>query len=194
METQEYGVQGEGVNGDVSYTMPILGSYYYLIGLYATYISSGSESSGSESSYTTEDESTTSERRSDSGNSDFQSLECMQHFTLMLNRCLLIQFLILLDYQTTASELWDLSSTTTSTSECSTSQSSDECFSYLCQSIILLPCCSGTTTTHQQYLCAKRMPTRPQIKMPPDCGNHQRSNNRRLHPVLSGPFTSCHRR
>ena len=51
----------------------------------------------------------------------------MQHFTLVLNRCLLIQLLILLDYQTTASELWDLSSTTTSTSECSTSQSSDEC-------------------------------------------------------------------
>ena len=126
METQEYGVQGEGVNGDVSNTMPMLGSYYYLIGLYATYISSGSVSSGSESSYTTEDESTTSERRSDSGNSDFQSLECMQHFTLMLNRCLLIQLLILLDYQTTASELWDLSSTTTSTSEGSTSQSSDK--------------------------------------------------------------------
>ena len=71
METQEYGLQGEGLNGDVSHTMPILGSYYYLIGLYATYISSGSESSGSESSYTTEDESNTSERRSDSGNSDF---------------------------------------------------------------------------------------------------------------------------
>ena len=126
METQEYGVQGEGVNGDVSHTMPMLGSYYYLIGLYATYISSGSDTSGSESSYTTEDESTTSERRSDSGNSYFQSLECMQHFTLMLNRCLLTQLLILLDYQTTASELWDSSSTTTSTSECSTSQFSDE--------------------------------------------------------------------
>ena len=126
METQEYGVQGEGVNGDVSYTMPMLGSYYYLIGLYATYISSGSETSGSESSYTTEDESTTLERKSDSGNSDFQSLECMQHFTLMLNRCLLIQLLILSDYLTTASELWDSSSTTTSTSECSTSQFSDE--------------------------------------------------------------------
>ena len=126
METQEYGVQGEGVNGDVSYTMTMLGSYYYLIGLYATYISSGSETSGSESSYTTEDESTTSERKSNSGNSDFQSLECMQHFTLMLNRCLLIQLLILSDYQTTASELWDSSSTTTSTSEYSTSQFSDE--------------------------------------------------------------------
>ena len=71
METQEYGLQGEGLNGDVSHTMPILGSYYYLIGLYATYISSGPESSGSESSYTTEDESNTSERRSDPGNSDF---------------------------------------------------------------------------------------------------------------------------
>ena len=69
METQEYGLQGEELNGDVSHTMPILGSYYYLIGLYATYISSGSESS--ESSYTTEDESNTSERRSDSGNFDF---------------------------------------------------------------------------------------------------------------------------
>ena len=126
METQEYGVQGGAVNGDVSHTMPMLGSYYYFIGLYATYISSGSETSGSGSSYTTEDESTTSERKSDSGNSDFQSLECMQCFTLMLNRCLLIQLLILSDYQTTASELWDSSSTTTSTSECSTSQFSDE--------------------------------------------------------------------
>ena len=69
METQEYGLQGEELNGDVSHTMPILGGYYYLIGLYATYISSGSESS--ESSYTTEDESNTSERRNDSGNFGF---------------------------------------------------------------------------------------------------------------------------
>ena len=122
METQECGVQGGEVNGDVSQTMPMLGSYYYFIGLYAAYISSGSETSGSETSYTTEDESTTSERKSDSGNSNFQSLECMQHFTLMLNRCLLIQLLILLDYHTTASELWDSSST----SESSTSQFSDE--------------------------------------------------------------------
>ena len=95
METQEYGVQGGEVNGDVSQTMPMLGSYYYFIGLYAAYISSGSETSGSEPSYTTEDESTTSERKSHSGNSNFQSLECMQHFTLMLNRYLLIQLLIL---------------------------------------------------------------------------------------------------
>ena len=122
METQEYGVQGGEVNGDVPQTMPMLGSYYYFIGLYAAYISSGSETSGSETSYTTEDESTTSERKSNSGNSNFQSLECMQHFTLMLNRCLLIQLLILLDYHTTASELWDSSST----SESSTSQFSDE--------------------------------------------------------------------
>ena len=71
MDTQEYGLQGEGVNGDVSHTMPMLGSYYYLNGFYATYISSGSETSGSESSYITEDESTTSERRSDSGNTNF---------------------------------------------------------------------------------------------------------------------------
>ena len=71
METQEYGVQGGEVNGDVSQTMPMLGSYYYFIGLYATYISSESETSGSETSYTSEedmdDESTTSERKSDSG-------------------------------------------------------------------------------------------------------------------------------
>ena len=126
METQDYGVQGGEVNGDVSQTMPMLGSYYYFIGLYAAYISSESETSGSETSYTTEDESATSERKSDSGNSNFQSLECMQHFTLMLNRCLLIQLLILSDYHTTASELWDSSSTSTSTSESSTSQFSDE--------------------------------------------------------------------
>ena len=124
METKDYGVQGGEVNVDVSQTMPMLGSYYYFIGLYATYISSESETSGSETSYTTEDESTTSERKSNSSNSNFQSLECMQHFTLMLNRCLLIQLLILSDYHTTASELWDSSST--STSESSTSQFSDE--------------------------------------------------------------------
>ena len=82
------------MNGDVSHTMPLLGSYYYLNGFYATYISSGSETSGSESSYITENESTTSERSSNSGNTNFQSLECMQHFTLMLNRFLLIQLLI----------------------------------------------------------------------------------------------------
>ena len=108
----------------------MLGSYYYFIGLYAAYISSGSETSGSETSgsetsFTTEDESTTSERKSDA-NSNFQSLEFMQHFSLMLNRCLLIQLFILIDYHTTASELWDSSSTSTSTSESSTSQLSDE--------------------------------------------------------------------
>ena len=89
METQDYGVQGGDVNGDVSQTMPMLGIYYYFMGLYATYISSESETSGSETSYTSEedmeDESTTSDRKSDSGNPIFQSLECMQHFTLMLN-------------------------------------------------------------------------------------------------------------
>ena len=86
METQDYGVQGGEVNGDVSQTMPMLGIYYYFIGLYATYISSESETSGSETSYTSEedmdDESTTSERKSDSGNPNFQSLECMQHFII----------------------------------------------------------------------------------------------------------------
>ena len=88
METQDYGIQGGEVNGDVNKTMPMLGRYYYLIGLYATYISSESETSGSETSYS--DESTTSERKNDSGNSNFQSLKCMQHFTLMLNRYVLI--------------------------------------------------------------------------------------------------------
>ena len=127
METQDYGVQGGEVNGDVSQTMPMLGIYYYFIGLYATYISSESETSGSETSYTSEedmdDESTTSDRKSNSGNPNSQSLECMQHFTLMLNRCLMIQLLILSDYHTTASELWDTSSTSTSTSaKSSTSQ------------------------------------------------------------------------
>ena len=121
METQDYGVQGGEVNGDVSQTMPMLGIYYYLIGLYATYFSSESETSGSETSYPSEedmdDESSTSDKKSNSGNPNFQSLECMQHFTLMLNRCLMNQLLILSDYQTTASELWDTSSTSTSTSQ-----------------------------------------------------------------------------
>ena len=127
METQDYGVQG----GDVSQTMPMLGLYYDLMGFYATYISSESETSGSETSYTSEedmeDESTTSDRKSDSGNPIFQSWECMQHFTLMLNSSLMIQLLILSDYLTTASELWDTSSTSTSTSvKSSTSQYSDD--------------------------------------------------------------------
>ena len=131
METQDYGVQGGDVNGDVSQTMPMLGIYYYFMGFYATYISSESETSGSETSYTSEedmeDESTTSDRKSDSGNPIFQSLECMQHLTLMLNSSLMIQLLILSDYLTTASELWDTSSTSTSTSvKSSTSQYSDE--------------------------------------------------------------------
>ena len=131
METQDYGVQGGDVNGDVSQTMPMLGIYYYFMGFYATYISSESETSGSETSSTSEedmeDESTTSDRKSDSGNPIFQSLECMQHFTLMLNSFLMIQLLILSDYLTTASELWDTSSTSTSTSvKSSTSQYSDD--------------------------------------------------------------------
>ena len=120
METQDYGVQGGDVNGDVSLTMPMLGIYYYFMGFYATYISSESETSGSETSSTSEedmeDESTTSDRKSYSGNPIFQSLECMQHFTLMLNSSLMIQLLILSDYLTTAPVLWDTSSTSTSTS------------------------------------------------------------------------------
>ena len=131
METQDYGVQGGDVNGDVSLTMPMLGIYYYFMGFYATYISSESETSGSETSSTSEedmeDESTTSDRKSNSGNPIFQSSECMQHFTLMLTSFLMIQLLILSDYLTTASELWDTSSTSTSTSvKSSTSQYSDE--------------------------------------------------------------------
>ena len=109
----------------------MLGIYYYFIGLYATYISSESETSGSETSCTSEedmdDESTTSDRKSNSGNPNLQSLECMQHLTLMLNSSLMIQLLILSDYLTTASELWDTSSTSTSTSvKSSTSQYSDD--------------------------------------------------------------------
>ena len=51
----------------------------------------------------------------------------MQHLTLMLNSSLMIQLLILSDYLTTASELWDTSSTSTSTSvKSSTSQYSDD--------------------------------------------------------------------
>ena len=56
METQDYGVQGGDVNGDVSQTMPILGIYYYFMGFYATYISSESETSGSETSSTSEED------------------------------------------------------------------------------------------------------------------------------------------
>ena len=124
METQDYGVQGGDVNGDVSQTMPMLGIYYYFMGFYAIYISSESETSDSETSSTTsismENESTTSDRKNDAGNPIFQSLECIQHFTL-------IQLLILSGYLTTASELWDTSSTSTSTSvKSSTSQYSDE--------------------------------------------------------------------
>ena len=104
METQDYGVQGGDVNGDVSQTMPMLGIYYYFMGFYAIYISSESEISGSETSSTSdedmENESTTSDRKSDSGNPIFQSLECMQHLTLMLNSSLMIQLLILSDYIT----------------------------------------------------------------------------------------------
>ena len=126
METQDYGVQGGEVNGDVSQTMPMLGIYYYFIGLYATYISSESETSCT-SKKDMDDESTTSNRKSNSGNPDFQSLECLQHLTLMLNSSLMIQLLILSDYLTTASELWDTSSTSTSTSvKSSTSQYSDD--------------------------------------------------------------------
>ena len=44
METQDYGVQGGDVSGDVSQTMPMLGIYYYFMGFYAIYISSESES------------------------------------------------------------------------------------------------------------------------------------------------------
>ena len=55
METQDYGVQRGEVNGDVSQTMPMLGIYYYLIGLYATYTFSESETSGSETSYPSEE-------------------------------------------------------------------------------------------------------------------------------------------
>ena len=72
METQDYGVQGGEVNGDVSQTMPMLGIYYYFIGLYATYISSESETSGSETSEEDmDDESSTSDKKSDSGNPNF---------------------------------------------------------------------------------------------------------------------------
>ena len=131
METQDYGVQGEDVNGDVSQTMPMLGIYYYFMGFYAIYISSESESETSSITSTSkedmENEPTTSDRKSNPGNPIFQSLECMQHFTLMLNSSLMIQLLILPDYITTASELWDTSSTSTSTSvKSSTSQYSDE--------------------------------------------------------------------
>ena len=56
METQDYGVQGGDVNGDVSQTMPMLGIYYYFMGFYATYIPSESVTSGSETSSTSEED------------------------------------------------------------------------------------------------------------------------------------------
>ena len=128
METQDYGVQGGDVSGDVSQTMPMLGIYYHFMGFYTIYISSESEAESSSISSTSEEdvenEPTTSDRNSNPGNPFFQSLECMQHFTLMLNSSLLIQLLILPDYITTASELWDTSSSTSVYS--STSQYSDD--------------------------------------------------------------------
>ena len=55
--------------------MPMLGIYYYLIGLFASYISSESETSGSETSYPSDEdmdeESSTSDKKSVSGNSNF---------------------------------------------------------------------------------------------------------------------------
>ena len=73
VETQDYGVQGGDVSGDVSQTMPMLGIYYYFMGFYAIYISSDSDSSESSitSSYDDEgeNEQTTSDRTSNPGNS-----------------------------------------------------------------------------------------------------------------------------
>ena len=72
METQDYGVQGGDVSGDVSQTMPMLGIYYYFMGFYAIYISSESESESSSITSTSEEdvenEPTTSDRNSDPGN------------------------------------------------------------------------------------------------------------------------------
>ena len=130
MKTQDYGVQGGDVSGDVSQTMPMLGIYYYFMGFYAIYISSESESESSSTTSTSEEdmenEPTTSDRKSDPGNPIFPKFGV--HATLhMLNSSLLIQFLILADYITTASELWDTSSTSTFTSvKSSTSQYSHE--------------------------------------------------------------------
>ena len=127
METQDYGVQGGDVSGDVSQTMPVLGIYYYFMGFYAIYISSESESESSSITSTSEEDMEMNQppqiETAIQVTLFFQSLECMQHFTLMLNSSLMIQLLILLDYITTASELWDTSSTTSVKS--STSQYSD---------------------------------------------------------------------
>ena len=71
METQDYGIQGGDVSGDVSQTMPMLGIYYYFMGFYANYISSDSESESSITSTSEEDvenEPTTSDRISNPGN------------------------------------------------------------------------------------------------------------------------------
>ena len=69
METQDYGVQGGDVSGDVSQTMPMLGIYYYFMGFYAIYISSESESESSSITSTSEEnEPSTSDRNSNPGN------------------------------------------------------------------------------------------------------------------------------
>ena len=69
VETQDYGVQ----SGDVSQTMPMLGMYYYFMGMYAIYISSDSDSSESSITSSSEDEGeydqTTSNRTNNPGNS-----------------------------------------------------------------------------------------------------------------------------
>ena len=97
METQNYGIQGGDVNRDVSETMPMLSIYYYFMGLYAIYISDSSDSSiTSTSEDEEEDYHSTSNKTSDQGNSFYQSLECMQQFTLMLNSSLLLQLIILI--------------------------------------------------------------------------------------------------
>ena len=65
METQDYGVQGGDVSGDVSQIMSMLGIYYYFMGFYAICISSDSESESSITSTSEEDvenEPTTSDR------------------------------------------------------------------------------------------------------------------------------------
>ena len=70
METQNYGIQGGDVNGDVSETMPMLSIYYYFMGLYAIYISDSSDSSiTSTSEDEEEDYQSTSNRTSNLGNS-----------------------------------------------------------------------------------------------------------------------------
>ena len=84
METQNYGIQGGDVSGDVSETMPMLSIYYYFMGLYAIYISDSSDSSITSTSQDEEENyPSTSNRTIDPGNSFL--LEFRVHATIYID-------------------------------------------------------------------------------------------------------------